>query len=79
MTPISSRRQGPKYWETTAQLKKAALRLLDRLARDALEPARKEGYNRIATIMEDTIDSRTPWTADIFVTSIDTDYSDKLG
>jgi len=65
--------------ETVARFRQAALRLLDRLARDALQPARKESYIKIATMLEDIADARTPWMADVLVGSIDTDYNDKLG
>jgi len=42
--------------ETTT--KQADPRLLDRLARHALQPARKEGYINIATISGDIADAR---------------------
>jgi len=57
----------------------AALRLLDRFARDALQQARKEGYIKIATVLKDLADARTFWTANILVSSIDTDCNDKSG
>lgn len=65
--------------ETIDRFKQAALRLLDRLARDAVQPARKEGYNKIANMLDDIADARTPWMADVLVGSINTDYADKLG
>jgi len=68
--PISLRRQGPDQ---------AALRLLDRFARDALQQARKEGYIKIATVFKDLADARTFWTANILIASIDTDCNDKSG
>lgn len=65
--------------ETVDRFKQAALRLLDRLARDAAQPARKDGYNKIASMFDDITDARTPWMADVLVGSINTDYADKLG
>ena len=70
LTSFQVRRQGPK----SVRFKQAALRLLDGLARDVLQPARKEGYIKIATIVEDTADARTPWTS-----RCDTDYNEKFG
>ena len=70
LCPTSLRRQGPDQ---------AALRLLDRFARDALQQARKEGYIKIATVLKDLADARTFWTANILVASIDTDCNDKSG
>ncbi|KAF9442272.1 ATP-dependent protease La [Macrolepiota fuliginosa MF-IS2] len=64
--------------DTIDRFKQAALRLLDRLARDAVQPARKEGYNKIASMLDGITDARTPWMADVLVGSINTDYADKL-
>lgn len=46
--------------ETTARFKQAALRLPDRLARDALQPASKRGYIKIVTMLEDIANAHTP-------------------
>jgi len=51
-------------------------RLLDRLARDALQPARKEGYIKIAIMLEDIADAHILWMADVLVGSIDNNYND---
>ncbi|KAF5353538.1 hypothetical protein D9756_008013 [Leucocoprinus leucothites] len=64
--------------EAIHRFKQAALRLLDRLGRDAVQPARKEGYAKIAGMLDDIVDARTPWMADVLVGSINTDYNDKL-
>ena len=50
LTSFRVRRQGPK----SVRPKRAALRLLDGLARDVPQPARKEGYIKTATIVKDT-------------------------
>jgi len=52
-------------------------RLLDRLACDALQPARKEGYIKIAIMLEDIANAHIPWMTDILVGSVDNDYNDK--
>ena len=65
--------------ETIARFKQAALRLLDRLSRDALQSARKESYIKIAIMLEDIADARIPWMADVLIGSTDNDYNDKLG
>ena len=65
--------------ETTT--KQAVPRLIDRLARHAMQPARKEGYIKFATIFGHIADARTSWMVDVFVgsiSSISTDYIDKL-
>ena len=72
---ISPRQQGP--WQGN-NYKKAVLRLIDRLARHAMQSARKEGYIKIATIFGHISDARTSWMADVFVSSINTDYINKL-
>jgi len=59
--------------KTTTRIQYAALRLFDRLACDALQPAMKKGHIKIASIAN----THTFWVADILVVSIDTDYNDK--
>ena len=58
--------------ETTA--KQADPRLLDRLARDALQPGREEGYIKTVIILGDIADVRTSWMVDVLVGSTNTDY-----
>jgi len=65
--------------ETAARIRQAVLRLLDGFAHDALQPARKEGYIKIATRLKYIADSRTLLMACIVVASTDDDYNDKLG
>jgi ATP-dependent Lon protease len=65
--------------EAVDKFKQAAFRLLDRLSRDAVQPSRKDGYNKIANMLDDITDARTPWMADVLAGSINTDYADKLG
>jgi len=68
LTSFRVRRQGPK----SVRCKRAALRLLDGLARDVPQPARKEGYIKIATIVKDTADACTPWMAELLVAILTT-------
>lgn len=65
--------------ETVEKFKYSALRLLDRLARDSSQQARKDSYNKIASMLEDITNSRAPWMADVLVGSINGEYNDKLG
>ncbi|KAG6907031.1 hypothetical protein DXG01_010866 [Tephrocybe rancida] len=64
--------------ETVDKFRHSALRLLDRLARDSTQHARKENYHKIANMLEDITSSRAPWMADVLVGSIDGEYADKL-
>ena len=62
---------------TTARFKHAVPRLLDRLARDAVQTARKEGYIKITTMLGDSRCSH-PWKVDILIGSADADYNNQL-
>lgn len=64
--------------ETASKFKQSALRLLDRLAKDSLQQSRKEGYHKIASMLEDITDARTPWMADVLIGSVNGEYADKL-
>ncbi|PBK92746.1 ATP-dependent protease La [Armillaria gallica] len=60
------------------KFKHSALRLLDRLANDAVQSSRKEGYQKIASMLDDITDARAPWMADVLIGSINGEYDDKL-
>ncbi|KAG6836975.1 hypothetical protein H0H93_016928 [Arthromyces matolae] len=64
--------------ETVDKFRHSALRLLDRLARDSTQHARKENFHKIANMLEDITSSRAPWMADVLVGSLDGEYADKL-
>ncbi|TFK36507.1 ATP-dependent protease La [Crucibulum laeve] len=64
--------------EAVDKFKSSALRLLDRLARDSVQQSRKEGYHKIAGMMEEITDARTPWMADVLVGSVNGEYADRL-
>jgi ATP-dependent Lon protease len=61
------------------RFKQSALRLLDRLANDAGQQSRKEGYHKIANMLDDISNARTPWMADVLIGSVNSEYADKLG
>ncbi|TFK71533.1 ATP-dependent protease La [Pluteus cervinus] len=64
--------------ETVDKFKQSALRLLDRLARDAVQQSRKDGYHKIASMLEDITDARAPWMADLLMGTVNGEHSDKL-
>ncbi len=65
--------------ETVEKFKQTALRLLDRLAKDSVQQSRKEGYNKIASMLNEIADARTPWMTDVLIGSVNGEYNDKLG
>ncbi|KAF8903056.1 Lon protease C-terminal proteolytic domain-containing protein [Mucidula mucida] len=64
--------------DVVEKFKHSALRLLDRLAKDAVQSSRKEGYQKIASMLDDITDARAPWMADVLIGSINGEYDDKL-
>ena len=65
--------------ETVEAFKDAALRLLDRLAKDSVQLQRKDEWLRVAVMVEEIPDHRSAWMADVLVAAINGDYQDKLG
>ena len=65
--------------ESVEVFKGAALRLLDRLAKDASQLSRKEGWLKVSAMVEDISDSKASGMADVMVAAINGEYSDKLG
>ena len=65
--------------ETVEKFKLSALRLLDRLARDSSQHARRESFIKISGMLEDITSSRATWMADVLIGSINGEYNDKLG
>jgi ATP-dependent Lon protease len=65
--------------ESVEVFKGAALRLLDRLAKDASQLSRKEGWLKVSTMVEEISGSRAAWMADVMVAAVNGEYSDKLG
>lgn len=64
---------------TVEAFKDAALSLLDRLAKDSVQPQRKEDWLRIAGIVEDISEQRAAWMADVLVAAVSGQSGDKLG
>ncbi|KAH7882224.1 ATP-dependent protease La [Phlebopus sp. FC_14] len=64
--------------ETVEVFKKAALKLLDRLAKDSVQSERKDDWLKVASMVEDIPDQRAAWMADVIVTAVTGQYADKL-
>lgn len=65
--------------EAVEKFKYSATRLLDRLAKDSVQQSKRDGYMKIAAMLEDVTDARAPWMADVLVGTINGEYADKLG
>lgn len=65
--------------EAVEVFKGAALRLLERLAKDASQLPRKEAWLKVSAMLDEISDSRATWMADVMVAAINGEYSDKLG
>lgn len=65
--------------ETIEAFKDAALRLLDRLAKDSVQAQRKDEWLKVASMVEEISDQRAAWMADVLVAAISGQYTDKLG
>lgn len=65
--------------ETIERFKQSAARLLERLSRDSMQMSRREGYSKALGMLEDIQDARTPWMADVLISTVGCDYPDKLG
>src|SRR3984957_5544078 len=61
-----------------AKFKDAALRLLDRLARDSTTYVKRDAYLKLASMIDELVDQRPSWLADVFASSVPGEYSDKL-
>lgn len=72
-------KEQPPSHESVEVFKAAALRLLDRLAKDAVQQSRKEAWVKVAGMVEDIEQHRAPWMADVMVAAINGEYADKLG
>lgn len=65
--------------ETVEAFKDAALRLLDRLAKDSVQAQRKDEWVKVAFMVEEISDQRAAWMADVLVAAISGQYADKFG
>ncbi|KAG0702146.1 Lon protease C-terminal proteolytic domain-containing protein [Suillus ampliporus] len=64
--------------DTVEAFKDAALTLLDRLAKDSLQPQRKDDWLRVAAMVEDISEQRAAWMADVLVSAVSPQYPDKF-
>ncbi|EAU87743.2 ATP-dependent protease La [Coprinopsis cinerea okayama7 len=64
--------------EAVERFKQSASRLLERLSRDSMQMSRREGYSKVLGMLEDIQDARTPWMADVMISTVGCDYADKL-
>ncbi|TFK48306.1 ATP-dependent protease La [Heliocybe sulcata] len=64
--------------ETVEAFKAAALRLLDRLAKDSTQQSRKDAWMKIAGMVEEISEQRAAWMADVMISAVNGEYSDKL-
>ncbi|KAG6330785.1 hypothetical protein ID866_8303 [Astraeus odoratus] len=78
-TVLQSTSEHPPSREAVEAFKDAALRLLDRLARDSIQPQRKDEWLRVAMMVEEIPVHLSGWMADVLVAGINGDYVDKLG
>ncbi|KAG1744645.1 Lon protease C-terminal proteolytic domain-containing protein [Suillus paluster] len=75
---IYSSGDGTPSRETVETFKDAALTLLDRLAKDSLQPQRRDDWLRVAAMVEDISEQRAAWMADVLVAAVSPQYPDKL-
>lgn len=65
--------------ESAVKFKAAALKLLDQLAKDTTQQAKRDSYTKVAGMVEEVTPARAAWMADVMVASINGEYADKLG
>ena len=66
--------------ESVEVFKSAALRLLDRLAKNAIgQSSRTDAWSKLSGMIEETSEARAAWMADVLVTAVNGEYADKLG
>ncbi|GJE92960.1 ATP-dependent protease La [Phanerochaete sordida] len=64
--------------ESAVKFKAAALKLLDQLAKDTTQQAKRDSYTKVAGMVEEVTPARAAWMADVMVASINGEYADKL-
>lgn len=65
--------------EDVATFKAAAIKLLDRLTRDAPNDSKRDFYLKLSNMVDEITTQRAPWLADLLVASLNSEYADKLG
>ncbi|KAI0092261.1 Lon protease C-terminal proteolytic domain-containing protein [Irpex rosettiformis] len=64
--------------ENVMKFKAAALKLLNQLARDTSQEAKRESFNKVAALVEEVSQVRAAWIADVILSSTNAEYQDKL-
>ncbi|PSR70447.1 hypothetical protein PHLCEN_2v13698 [Hermanssonia centrifuga] len=70
--------ESPPSAESVVKFKAAALKLLDQLAKDTTQQAKRDTYNKVAAMIEEISYVKAAWMADVMVSSTNGEYSDKL-
>ena len=65
--------------DVVLKFKNAARHFLDRMVRDSPTLVQRESYVKVAHMLDDVSDQRTPWMADVLVSGIAGNFEDKLG
>lgn len=66
--------------ESVEVFKSAALKLLDRLAKNAtVQSSRTDAWSKLSGMIEEISAARAAWMADVLVTAVNGEYADKLG
>ncbi|TFY58724.1 hypothetical protein EVJ58_g6240 [Rhodofomes roseus] len=73
--PIS---EGAPSAEAAATFKAAAIKLLDRLSRDAPNDSKRDFYVKLSNMVDEVTTQRSPWLADMLAASLNVEYADKL-
>ncbi|TCD60849.1 hypothetical protein EIP91_009398, partial [Steccherinum ochraceum] len=70
--------EGTPAMESIIKFKASALRLLELLAKDTSQQAKRDAYRKIADMLENTTDGKMANMADLLVASVNGEYADKL-
>ncbi|KAH9916210.1 Lon protease C-terminal proteolytic domain-containing protein [Fomitopsis serialis] len=70
--------EGTPSAELAATFKAAAIKLLDRLARDAPNDSKRDFYVKLSNMVDEVTAQRAPWLADMLVSSLNAEYADKI-
>lgn len=65
--------------ESVVKFKASALKLLNQLAKDTTQQAKRDSYDKVAALVEEVSHLRAAWMADVIVSSTNAEYTDKLG
>lgn len=71
--------RAPPSADVVDAFRAAALTLLDRLAKDASQPFRRDGWLKLVEMIDDMSEARALGIADLLVAAVTGDYDDQLG